>query len=115
MKAAWVLPVLLAACAALGAACAREASRGSDPPAAPSEVSSVVQTATLKVPELTCEGCASQIRELLGPMPGVVDVRTNVKRKTVTVQLDTTLLTMDAVIATLAKEKYLATPAAVAN
>lgn len=105
---------VLAACAVLGAACARERTTPTTSAAASNPgVSSVVHAAELQVAELTCEGCASQIREILGPLPGVVDVRTNVKQKTVTVEFDTTAVTVDDVVAALAREKYTASPAAV--
>lgn len=101
-----VLPVLALAIAALAAACDRSPAASTPPPSVTAEQSSVVHTVTLHVKELTCEGCASQIREILGPVPGIVAVRTNVRDKTVVVDLDASRISLDEVIAVLAREKY---------
>lgn len=95
------------AVAAFLAGCERSgAPSGPLAPSVTAEQSSVVHTAKLHVKELTCEGCASQIREILEPLPGVVAVRTNVKQKTVLVDLDASVISVDDVVAVLAREKY---------
>lgn len=82
---------------------------------ATAEQTSVTQTVELRVEELTCEGCASQIREILSPLAGVTDTRTNVKRKTVVVDYDASVIGVDAIIAALAREKYSAVRTNAAN
>ena len=61
----------------------------------------------LHVDALTCEGCASQIREVLGKEPGVGAIVTSVPDKRVTVTIDTTRTTPARVMSALAKVGYL--------
>lgn len=61
----------------------------------------------LHVDALTCEGCASQIREVLGKEPGVGTIVTSVADKRVTVTIDTARTTPARVMSALAKVGYL--------
>lgn len=61
----------------------------------------------LYVDALTCEGCASQIREVLGKEPGVGAIVTSVPDKRVTVTIDTARTTPAHVMSALAKVGYL--------
>lgn len=60
-----------------------------------------VRTVRYRVDGLTCEGCAWQIRESLGPAIGVVRVLTSVSDKHVTVEYDVTRTNPDAIARSL--------------
>ena len=57
-------------------------------PAAAGSTPTSVGVVRLEVPDLTCEGCAWQIRETLRKQSGVGEVVTSVKDKTVHVRFD---------------------------
>lgn len=45
-----------------------------------------IQKTTLKVPDITCGGCANSIRNALGIVEGIKQVEVDVDRKTVSVE-----------------------------
>jgi copper chaperone CopZ len=101
---------LLVACDADLAAPPEGASTGgvpSAPTAAPSAApASGQRVLRLRVDDLTCEGCAWQIRETLQPLPGVSDVQTDIEAKEVAVTFDPASSGRDAFLAALATAGY---------
>ncbi|MBI4306000.1 MAG: heavy-metal-associated domain-containing protein [Chloroflexi bacterium] len=49
-----------------------------------------MQSATFKVPDITCDGCIGSMQFALRRKPGVVKLEGDARRKTVTIQYDET-------------------------
>lgn len=62
--------------------------------------------ATMSVPDIKCEGCASSIRRTLGKLGGIGSVAVDVAERTVAVQYDGEVVTVDQIAARLAQAGF---------
>jgi copper ion binding protein len=67
---------------------------------------SATQDITLSVPEVSCEHCVNTINGALGALPGVKEVSTDIPTKTVHVNYDTHVVSLQQIEATLDDAGY---------
>ena len=63
-------------------------------------------TATLNVPDISCEHCERTVTKALAPLAGVRDVRVDVPGKRVRVTYDESLVTVERMKQVLQREDY---------
>jgi len=63
-------------------------------------------TTVLNVPDISCEHCQRAITGALTPVEGVQSVAVDISAKTVTVQYDPSVVTVDRFKDVLAEEEY---------
>lgn len=100
----WVVTLLSVACQSRPAS--EEALHPSALPAAATSSQQVTEQLTLHVEDLTCEGCAWQIRDTLEKVAGVSKVETTVADKKVVVSFEPGRISADAIVGELAKVGY---------
>lgn len=54
-----------------------------------------MQTATFKIPSITCDGCIGSMQFALGRKPGVVKLKGDARSKTITIQYDENKIDLD--------------------
>ncbi|GAC1447304.1 MAG: copper chaperone CopZ [Ktedonobacteraceae bacterium] len=65
-----------------------------------------VQDVTLSVPDVSCEHCVKTINGVLGALPGVEAVSTDIPSKTVHLRYDANQLSLEQIETTLDDEGY---------
>ncbi len=65
-----------------------------------------MSTATLNVPDISCEHCERAITEALSPVEGVRDVKVDIPAKQVRVEYDETVVDLSRLKAVLQEEEY---------
>ena len=100
----WGVMLLSVACQSRPAS--EEARHPSAPPAAETSSQQATEQLTLRVEDLTCEGCAWQIRDTLEKVAGVSKVETTVADKKVVVSFEPGRISADAIVGELAKVGY---------
>ena len=63
-------------------------------------------TATLTVPDISCEHCKSSIESAVAPLDGVEGVEVHVAERTVDLAYDGTDATFDAIVAAIEDQGY---------
>lgn len=63
-------------------------------------------TATLTVPDISCEHCERTVRSALTPLEGVREVRVDIPGKRVRVTFDESVVTVEALKEALQREDY---------
>ncbi len=63
-------------------------------------------TATLNVPDISCQHCERTVRNALTPLDGVRDVRVDIPGKRVRVTYDESVVTVEAFKQALLREDY---------
>jgi copper chaperone len=67
---------------------------------------SVVSTAVVSVPDISCAACKTAIEGALGPLDGVRTVVVDVAGKRVSVEFDEALIGHDALVAAIENQGY---------
>jgi copper chaperone len=65
-----------------------------------------VTTATLNVPDISCDHCKSSIESAVSPIDGVETVEVNVDARAVDVAYDGTRVTFDAIVSAIEDQGY---------
>ena len=65
---------------------------------------------TFSASDIECGGCASAIEKVLSPVEGIGQVRVDVEQKTVTVEYDPVLVSVEALLTRLDHTGFPATP-----
>ncbi len=119
MKATW-LPISLVV---LAAACTPPPSDTNSPPAGNTSSSNVsvatpdsdssgdageaeTTLVSLDIPGMTCAGCAMEVKDVLAPVPGVVDVQADPVKKIAVVSVDATKFDSQVALETLAATRF---------